>query len=89
MHQVEYCESMVSQLRALGIRAELSGGERLAKLIRNAETQKVPLMAVVGPKEVQSGTLNVRSRTSGDLGCLSVEQLAQRVGEAVRQKGFL
>ena len=47
----------------MGVRCEVdSGKERLAKQIRNAEMQRVPVMAVVGDKEVASGELAVRAR---------------------------
>ena len=76
-------------MRALDIRAEMVSGERLGKLIRNAETQKIPLMAVVGPKEVETETLTVRTRKGGEIGSLSVKEVAERIAEVVKTKGFL
>lgn len=64
-------------------------GERLGKLIRNAETQKIPLMAVVGPKEVETETLTVRTRKGGEIGTLTVQEVADRINEVVKTKGFL
>jgi threonyl-tRNA synthetase len=55
------------------------GNERLAKQIRNAEQQKVPLIVVVGEKEMESNTLAVRSRKFGDLGSLQVEDLLKEI----------
>ncbi|KAJ8568579.1 hypothetical protein K7X08_028112 [Anisodus acutangulus] len=49
--QLQYCNEVGKKLKASGIRVEVCSGERLPKLIRNAEKQKIPLMAVVGPKE--------------------------------------
>ena len=76
-------------MRALDIRAEMVGGERLGKLIRNAETQKIPLMAVVGPKEVETETLTVRTRKGGEIGSLTVKEVAERIAEVVKTRGFL
>ena len=60
----------------MGIRIEVDrGNERLAKQIRNAEQQRVPIMAVVGMKEMESNSLAVRSRKLGDLGSFSVDEL--------------
>uniref|UniRef100_A0A453PF94 threonine--tRNA ligase n=1 Tax=Aegilops tauschii subsp. strangulata TaxID=200361 RepID=A0A453PF94_AEGTS len=60
-NELQYCNEVASELKSRGIRAEVCHGERLPKLIRNAETQKVPLMAVVGPKEVEARTLTIRA----------------------------
>ncbi|VAI48777.1 unnamed protein product [Triticum turgidum subsp. durum] len=60
-NELQYCNEVASELKSRGIRAEVCHGERLPKLIRNAETQKVPLMAVVGPKEVEARTLTIRN----------------------------
>lgn len=86
--QLEYCHEAASQLRARGVRAEVASGERLGKLIRNAETQKLPVMAVVGAKELESGTLNVRTHAQ-ELGPLSVDEVATRILLAVESKGSL
>ncbi|KAL9314723.1 hypothetical protein ACSQ67_020175 [Phaseolus vulgaris] len=58
------------KLKSYGIRVEVCHGERLPKLIRNAEKQKIPLMAVVGSKEVETETVTVRSRFGGELGTM-------------------
>ena len=51
--------------------------------IRNAQLQKVPYMAVVGDKELEGGTLNIRRREGGDQVSLPIEQfLAQLEGES-------
>ncbi|PKA60347.1 Threonine--tRNA ligase, mitochondrial [Apostasia shenzhenica] len=84
--EVIYCREIVSGLKSAGIRAELCHGERLPKLIRNAEKQKIPLMAVVGPKEVESRTITLRSRFSGELGTMTVEEFIRRVLVAVEKK---
>ena len=58
--------SFVKELRAAGIRAELDDRtETLNYKIREAETQKVPYMAVVGKREAEAGTVAVRRRGAG------------------------
>ena len=48
-------------------------GERLGKMIRNAEKGKIPVMAVIGAKEVDGNTLSIRTRQqSGDLGAMEL-----------------
>lgn len=71
-----YCVDVAKQAAKLGIRVEVDrGSERLAKQIRNAEQQRVPIMAVVGMKEMESNELAVRSRKLGDLGSFAVPDL--------------
>ena len=69
---------MTRKLKANGIRAEVCSGERLPKLIRTAEKQKIPLMAVVGPKEVETQTVTVRSRFGGELGTMAIDDFISR-----------
>ncbi|KAL3699940.1 hypothetical protein R1sor_017962 [Riccia sorocarpa] len=87
--QVPYCKDVVAKLKAADIRAEVVFGERLSKLIRNAETQKIPVMAVVGAKEVESGTLTVRTRRGGELGNITVDQIVDKIKAAVASRGLL
>ncbi|KAG9443579.1 hypothetical protein H6P81_014919 [Aristolochia fimbriata] len=87
--EVTYCNEVLSKLKSQGIRAEVCHGERLPKLIRTAEKQKIPLMAVVGPKEVESGTVTVRSRFSGELGNMTVDEFLSRVQDAVQERTSL
>ncbi|MGL6282886.1 MAG: threonine--tRNA ligase, partial [Microcoleaceae cyanobacterium] len=62
-----FAKEVCLQMQKLGIRAETdTSGERLGKSIRNAEKQKIPVMAVVGAKEVESNSLSIRTRLSGE-----------------------
>eukprot|EP00268_Persea_americana_P039742 TRINITY_DN3937_c0_g1_i1.p1 TRINITY_DN3937_c0_g1~~TRINITY_DN3937_c0_g1_i1.p1 ORF type:complete len:427 (+),score=69.09 TRINITY_DN3937_c0_g1_i1:1105-2385(+) len=87
--ELNYCNAVVTKLSADGIRAEVCHGERLPKLIRIAEKQKVPLMAVVGPKEVESGAVTVRSRFSGELGTMAIDDFISRIQFAVENRSSL
>lgn len=72
----DYCVEVSKKAKKRGIRVEVDrGNERLAKQIRNAEQQRVPVMAVVGMKEMETGKLAIRSRKEGDLGSFTVENL--------------
>lgn len=64
--QAASARELAEQLRAAGIRAELDDrNETLNYRIREAETQKVPYMAVVGGREAEAGTVAVRARGAG------------------------
>ena len=43
--------------------------------IRNAEKAKIPVMAVIGAKEVEADSLNIRTRQSGEVGSVTVEKV--------------
>ncbi|MDR7993326.1 threonine--tRNA ligase [Thermosynechococcus sp. TG252] len=82
--QRPYAERVAAQLREQGIRVSVDRtGDRLGKQIRNAETQKIPVMGIVGAKEVESETVSIRTRAAGDVGALSVEQLIEKLTSAV------
>jgi threonyl-tRNA synthetase len=81
---LEFANSVVTKMQGIGVPAELdTSGDRLGKMIRNGEVQKVPIMAVVGSKEVESHSLSIRTRQTGDLGSLSVESVLARLKEAL------
>jgi threonyl-tRNA synthetase len=78
----DYCKDVAKKAAKAGVRVEVDrGNERLAKQIRNAEQQRVPVMAVVGMKEMESGELAVRSRKLGDLGSYSIEDLVAELSQ--------
>ena len=64
----DYVEATAEKLRDAGVRVSITSGERLAKLVRNAEKAKIPVMAVVGAEEAENGTLALRSYADGDIG---------------------
>jgi threonyl-tRNA synthetase len=57
---------LVAQLKAAGVRAVLVDRETLPYRIREAETLKVPYMAIVGEREAAAGTVAVRKRGAGN-----------------------
>lgn len=86
----EYAESVAISLKKTGVRVEIdSSGERLGKQIRTAELEKIPVVAVVGKKEVENQNLSVRTRQSGDLGVLNMDELLHRLQEAINSKTVL
>lgn len=83
-----FCREVVLQMQQDGIRAELDlSGERLGKLIRNAEKSKIPVMAVVGTKEAESQSLSIRTRASGELGSLPLAEVSHRLQSAIASYG--
>ncbi|ANV83485.1 threonine--tRNA ligase [Picosynechococcus sp. PCC 7003] len=79
----DYAKAQADKLQAVGIRAVAdASGERLGKLIRNAEKQKIPVMAIAGAKEVEANSLSIRTRASGELGAISMDEVISRLVEA-------
>ena len=86
--QLDYAKEVTAKMQLLGIRAETdTSGERLGKMIRNAETEKIPVMAVVGAKEMESNSLSIRTRATGDLGVISVEEVVAKLESAIQNHG--
>lgn len=85
--QVGFAQQVVEQLTAKGVRAEVdASGDRLGKMIRNAEKAKIPVMAVVGAKEIEQNALNIRTRAQGELGALPVSEVVERVVAAIADR---
>jgi threonyl-tRNA synthetase len=51
--------------------------ETLGKKIRENQLQKVPYMAILGDRDVEQGTVGLRSREQGDLGARTLDELIQ------------
>jgi len=84
--QRDYAEEVAAKMRSLGIRAQAdTSNERLGKLIRNAEKDKIPVMAVVGAKEVESDSLSIRTRASGELGTIPLPEVLEKMKVAIAE----
>ncbi|WP_066423480.1 threonine--tRNA ligase [Anabaena sp. 4-3] len=82
--QLDFTKDVAAKMRAVGVRAEVdTSGDRLGKLIRNAEKEKIPVMAVVGAKEVETNSLSIRTRASGELGAIPVDEVVQKMKDAI------
>ena len=85
--QGAYAEKLTEQLLAAGIRAEVDlRNEKVGYKIREAQTQKVPYMLVVGDKEMTEGTAAVRQRVAGDVGAKPVAEVIADLQEEIRLK---
>jgi len=85
---VQFAKDTAAAMQLLGIRAEVDlGGDRLGKLIRNAEKDKIPVMAVVGAKEIESNSLSIRTRAEGELGSIDIATVTDRLVKANATNG--
>ena len=82
--QLPFAQEVAQKMRSLGIRVEVdTSGDRMGKMIRNAEKDKIPVMAVVGAKELESNSLSIRTRAAGDVGVIPVEEVLEKMKNAI------
>ena len=74
-------------LNAAGLRSEVdTRNEKIGYKIREAQLQKIPYMLVIGDKEVESGTVAVRSRKDGDVGTMELDAFIAKATDEVQKK---
>jgi threonyl-tRNA synthetase len=82
--QLEYCRRVVTELRDMGIRAELDDApERMQKKILTAQQEKVPYQLVVGEREAGQEQVAVRLRTNEDLGPMPLADFKRMIRRIV------
>ena len=75
----EYAKGLVQKLSDAGIRAEGDyRSEKLGYKIREAQVQKIPYMLVVGDRDMENGTVSVRTRKGDDLGAMTPDQFMSK-----------
>ncbi len=83
----DYGHDVVRELEGAGLRAELDiRNEKLGYRIREAQVQKVPYMLVVGGREQEAGTVNVRRRQGAELGSLEVAAFIDRARGLIAER---
>ena len=79
----EAAEELAAQLRAAGGRVDVfAQNEPMRVKIAKAQSQRIPYMVVLGDKEIENGTISVRSRHEGDQGSWPVDKLVQILQDA-------
>ena len=85
----EYIAGIMNDFLDSGIRAESDlRNEKIGYKIREAQVEKVPYMLVVGDKEVENGTVAVRSRSKGDLGAMKTEDFKAMLLKEITEKAY-
>ncbi|HQI22601.1 MAG TPA: threonine--tRNA ligase, partial [Candidatus Saccharicenans sp.] len=84
-----YAREIQSRLVAEGLRAKIDESrEKIGKKIRQAEMEKIPLMAIVGDKEMNGGSLSLRIHGQGDLGEMKIDTLLPRLKQLIQEKSL-
>ncbi len=82
-----YARALTDKLFDLGVRVEIDDrSEKVNYKIREAQSQKIPYMLVVGDKEAANGSVAVRHRSQGDLGPQPIEQFTEGLLEEIKQR---
>ena len=83
----EYAKSAAAQLDSEGFRVEVdSRNEKVGKKIREATLEKIPYMLVVGDRDMEAGTVSVRTRAGEDLGAMSLADFGAMLRGVVDSK---
>jgi threonyl-tRNA synthetase len=78
--QASYANNVVEKLLSLGLRASADlRNEKISYKIREHSLQKLPYQLVVGDKEMQAGTVAVRTRGGEDLGAMPLDAFVARL----------
>ncbi|WP_435932066.1 threonine--tRNA ligase [Moraxella bovoculi] len=86
--QAKACESVVDELKAAGFRAVSDlRNEKIGFKIRERTLERIPFMLVLGDKEVETGTVNVRTREGENLGSMSVTDFIKYLEGAIALRG--
>lgn len=71
------------------LRVELDDrAEKIGYKIREAQTQKIPYMLIVGAKEVETNTVSIRKRGEGEVGALSIDDTIAKIKQEIKNKSL-
>lgn len=76
----DYGQNVIAALEEQNIRCELDQRpDKIGTKIRQAELRKIPVMAVIGEKEKEAGTISIRRRHVGDLGVQELSSFIRKI----------
>ncbi len=86
----DYCEKLAEEISQKEIRVDLDDrNESVGKSIRDAETDWIRYIIVIGEKEVNATKISIRDRKTGSVKELSVDELVREIKEETKDKPFL
>lgn len=84
---LDRADEITAALKAAGVRTTCDArSEKIGYKIRSAQLEKVNYMLIVGEKEVESGTVSVRSRDEGDLGSMELDAFIAKADEEIKTR---
>lgn len=86
---LDYLNGVKKALEAKGIRCEIDDrSEKIGFKIRSAQLEKIPYMLLAGDKDIENGTISVRSRKNGDEGATTTDEFLVRILEEIETKAL-
>mgnify|MGYP001419811411 FL=1 len=83
----DYANTVYHTLKDNGIRVNLdTRNEKMGAKIRNAELSKIPIMIILGEKEVESNSISVRRRFVGNEGGISLNSFIKSCKEEINER---
>ncbi len=83
----DYAEKIGRALDAAGVRAECDvRNEKIGKKIREATMEKIPYMLVLGDRDMENGTVSVRTRSGEDKGAMPLDAFIASITEEIRTR---
>jgi threonyl-tRNA synthetase len=83
----EYASGLDRRFKESGLRSRVDGSrEKIGYKIRDAEMKKVPLILIVGDKEINQGTASLRIHGIGDKGSVSIAEFLEKALEMNKNK---
>jgi threonyl-tRNA synthetase len=87
---LDYCERLAEKISTNNIRVDVDDrNESIGKSIRDAETEWIRYIIVIGEKEVTAKKVSIRDRKSGDVMVLSIDELIKDIKEETQGKPFM
>lgn len=86
---LDYLYDVKKALEAKGIRCEIDDrSEKMGFKIRAAQLEKVPYMVIAGDKDIENGTISVRSRKDGEQGAVTLDEFIKSIMEEIETKAL-
>ncbi|MBI65494.1 MAG: threonine--tRNA ligase [Candidatus Marinimicrobia bacterium] len=85
----EYATDILEKLKANNLRVEIdTRSEKMGAKIRIAEINKVPIMLIVGEKEMEENSVSVRRKFSGNQGSIKLDDFIKNILEEVSTRSL-
>ena len=85
--QADYAREISDKCTALGMRVTVDArNEKIGYKIREAQLEKLPYMIIIGAKEMEEGTVSVRSRKGEDLGAMKIDDFIAMAKKEIDEK---
>lgn len=76
----DYCRELSVKLKRLGLRVNMdSGDDKMGAKIRKMEMEKIPIILVIGDREVEMNGFSVRSRKEGNTGFMTLDGFMEKI----------